>query len=69
MRKEMLEALQANAKGKLQMHRMNVEVYLNHPAGIGEHPDVMEAMEKEIQAMAEYHDQLEILETYFTGKA
>ena len=67
MRKEMLEALYAHAKGKLEMHRMNVEVYLRNPAGIGEHPDVMEAIEKEIQAMAEYHDQIEVLENYFKG--
>jgi len=44
---------------------MNVEVYLNNPVGIGEHPDVMEAIEEELKAIAEYEDQLEVLEKYF----
>jgi len=40
-------------------------VYLNNPVGIGEHPDVMEAIEEELKAIAEYEDQLEVLEKYF----
>jgi hypothetical protein len=45
---------------------MNVEVYLNNPAGIGEHPDVFEAIEGEILEMAKYQDVLDILDKYFT---
>ena len=44
---------------------MNVEVYLNNPAGIGDHPDVLEAIEKELNHIAEYHDQIEVLKKYF----
>lgn len=66
MREQMLQALRAHAKGKIEMHKMNVEVYLTNPAGIGEHPDVMEAIEKEIEAIAEYDDQLEVLDRYFS---
>jgi len=62
----MLQALRAHAQGKIEMHKMNVEVYLTNPAGIGEHPDVMEAIEKEIEAIAEYDDQLEVLDRYFS---
>lgn len=65
MREEMLKALRAHALGKIELHKMNVEVYLRNPAGIGEHPDVMEAMEKEIQQIAEYHDQIEVIDNYF----
>ena len=44
---------------------MNVEVYLTNPAGIGEHSDIMEAIEGELAQMAEYDDKLEMLEKYF----
>ena len=44
---------------------MNVEVYLANPAGIGEHPDVFEAMEGEILEMAKYHDVLYMLNLHF----
>ena len=43
---------------------MNVEVYLTNPVGIGEHPDVMEAIEKELDMIAHYHDQIEVISTY-----
>lgn len=61
----MKAALVAHAKGHIEKHRMNVEVYFNNPVGIGEHPDVIEAIEKELNMIAEYHDQLEVLEKYF----
>jgi len=44
---------------------MNVEVYLKNAAGVGEHPDILEAIEKELKVIAEYHDQLEVLNKYF----
>ena len=33
--------------------------------GVGEHSDILETMEKELGKMAEYHDQLEVLDKYF----
>jgi hypothetical protein len=65
MKEAMKAALIAHAKGHIEKHRMNVEVYFANPAGIGDHPDVLEAVEKELKVIAEYHDQLEVLEKYF----
>lgn len=61
----MIKALYSHAKGHIDKHKMNVEVYLNNPAGIGEHPDVFEAMEKEIMEMAKYQDVIDMLDKYF----
>ena len=44
---------------------MNVEVYLTNPAGIGEHSDVMEAIQGELDKMASAHDRKEMLTKYF----
>jgi septum formation topological specificity factor MinE len=46
---------------------MNVEVYLKNAVGVGgeAHPDVLEAIEKEIEVVARYHDQIEVLDKYF----
>jgi hypothetical protein len=33
--------------------------------GVGEHSDILETIEKELAIIAEYHDQLEVLEKYF----
>jgi hypothetical protein len=34
-------------------------------AGVAEHPDTLETIEKELAIIAEYHDQIEMLEKYF----
>ena len=65
MRNQMINALLAHAKGDLEKYRANVEVYLNNPTGIGEHSDVMEAVEQELDKIAKYHDQIEVLNKYF----
>lgn len=65
MRQQMLEATRAHAEAHIQKHRMNVEVYLNHPVGVGEHSDIMDAIEKELDEMAKYQDHLEMLDLYF----
>jgi hypothetical protein len=64
-RENMIEAIRSHAKGHIAKHAMNVEVYLKNAAGVGEHPDVLEAVEKELNIIAEYHDQLEVLDKYF----
>ena len=65
MREKLIKALLAHAQGDIQKHVANVEVYLENPAGIGEHSDVVETIEKEIDIIAKYHDQIEVIKTYF----
>ena len=64
-RENMIEAIKEHARGHIAKHSMNVEVYLSNSAGVGEHPDILEAVEKELEIIAKYHDQIEVLEKYF----
>jgi hypothetical protein len=63
-RQHIYDALVAHAKGHIEKHKANVEIYMEKAVGIGEHGDILETIEKELKVIAEYHDQLEILETY-----
>ena len=65
MRTTLLKALLSHAQGHLEKHKANVEIYLENSVGIGAHSDVMEAIEKELDMVAKYHDQIEILQKYF----
>ena len=65
MRTTLLKALLSHAQGHLEKHKTNVEIYLENSVGIGEHSNVMEAIEKELDMVAKYHDQIEILQKYF----
>ena len=68
MREEMIEALRKHAEGHIEKHKLNVEVILQKPVGIGEHGDVLTEAEKELKVIAEYDDQLQMLDKYFTKK-
>ena len=65
MRDQMIKALLAHAQGDIEKHKANVEIYLTNPAGIGEHSDITEAIGVELDKIARYHDQLEVINHYF----
>ena len=65
MKDRILTALKSYAQGHIDKHLANIEVYLNNPVGVGEHPDIIEAIEQELKIVAEYQDQLDILNKYF----
>ena len=64
MRERMIKALLAHAQGDIQKHLANVEIYLTNPTGIGEHSDIMEAIEHELDMIAKYMDQIEVIQKY-----
>jgi len=68
MREKMISALLAHAQGDIQKHKMNVEVYLSNPVGIGEHSNVMEAIEEELNMIAKYEDQVTVIKKHFIVK-
>tara|TARA_Y200000002_G_scaffold314919_1_gene272878 strand:+ start:462 stop:677 length:216 start_codon:yes stop_codon:yes gene_type:complete len=68
MRNQMVSALLAHAQGDIQKHKMNVEVYLTNPVGIGEHSNVMEAIEEELNMIAKYEDQITVIKKHFLIK-
>ena len=68
LRDDILQAVYDHAKGHVEKHRINVEIYLTNPAGIGEHSDIVEAIELELNEMAKYHDQIEMLKEYFDAE-
>ena len=65
MREQLVKALLAHAQGDIAKHVANVEVYLTNPAGIGEHSDITEAIEKELNIIAKYDEQVAVLKKYF----
>ncbi len=49
----MIEALKASANGEIKKHLVNIDVYLHNPVGIGEHSNIMAAVEQELDGIAE----------------
>ena len=53
------DALVKYYEGLMAKHRYNVEVYLTNPAGIGEHSDIIEAVDIELGHLVDAQDKLE----------
>ena len=68
MRNDIVKALLSHAQGDIQKHKMNVEVYLANPVGIGEHSNIMEAIEEELNMIAKYEDQVSVIKKHFIIK-
>ena len=64
LRDDLLKASKLHFKAQIEKHRINVENMLNNTVGVGEHPDIMETIEAELEKMSSYHDKLEMLD-YF----
>jgi len=65
LREKLLTASKKHFEAHIQKHIVNIEVLLDNPVGVAEHPDIMETIEQELAQIAEYHDKLEMLDTYF----
>ncbi len=61
MKDQILDALKAKYMGEMQVHRMNIDIYLANPVGIGEHPDILGAIDTEIEKLAGVTEKLQTL--------
>ena len=64
MREMLLSALKSYYVGHINKHIANVEIYLSRSTGIGEHSDIVEAMDKEIDCIEKYDSRLSMIIKY-----
>ena len=62
MQNQLIKAVRMHARGDLERAKTNVLVYMHNPAGIGEHSDVVEAIQAELDKMAIATDRLDMIE-------
>jgi hypothetical protein len=65
LRQKMLDALVADALGSIAKAKANVEVYLHNPVGIGEHPDVLAAIQEQLDIIAHEDERIEVINNHF----
>ena len=56
----------ASSEGNIAKAKANVEVYLHNPAGIGEHPDVLGAIQEQLDIIAHEEERMNVIEKYFS---
>ena len=68
LREDILKNQITYYNGLIAKHQQNVDIYLNQPVGIGEHSDVMSAIETEITAIAQAREKIEVINHYFLNR-
>jgi hypothetical protein len=61
-RETLLKALASQYQGEMDIAMANITVYQNTPAGIGEHPDVAEALDTQIEKYANAKEKYEAVQ-------
>jgi hypothetical protein len=69
MREMIIQALRDYYRGEIAKAKANVEIFLVAATGVGEHPDILESVDKLVGEIAEYDDKLVALDTHFNTSA
>ena len=66
MSAQLAKAARMHAEGELERAKTNIMVYMNQSVGIGEHADIVEAIQQELDTMEAASDRIEMIEIYFS---
>jgi len=69
LREDIVKALKQKLEGEISAHKVNVEIMLENTVGVGEHPNIIETVEKELEIIAGNEDKLSVLKKYFTDQS
>ena len=62
----LLKALIAKLQGEVEVAKANVLVYQRSPVGIGEHPEIIEAIETQIEKISNAEEKIETIQKHFS---
>ena len=69
LRENIIKALIDKFEGEISTHKINVEIMLENTVGVGDHPNITETIEQELETISKYDDKLNVLKKYFTDKS
>jgi len=65
----MINALRKKYEAEVAAAKANIDVYINNPVGIGEHPDLVGAMDLEMTKLADASDKFATLNSFYPETA
>ena len=65
MRDMILQALKTKLLGQMNGHIANIEVMMTNPVGVGDHPTIIDTIDKELMALEHANGKLNVLVKYF----
>ena len=68
MKKQIVNALIKKYEGEIAEAKANIENYMNNPVGIGEHPDVLDAINSQVLKIATAEENIQVLQKHFVDQ-
>ena len=65
MKETILDGLVANARGEIEKAKANILVYLTNAAGIGEHSDILGAIQTELDKICTNEERIDVINKHF----
>ena len=65
LRDQMVISLIQDCHAKIQMAECNVYAFLENPVGVGDHPNIMETIQEQLDIISKHKDRLNVLESTF----
>ena len=64
MRDMIIQALKTKLLGQMNSHIANIEVMVTNPVGVGDHPTIIDTIDKELGALEHANGKLNVLVKY-----
>ena len=68
MRRSILDALRARYEAEIAESDATINIYLNHPVAIGEHPQHIDEVNKLVDKIAQAKEKLDVLDEFEPAK-
>ena len=64
-KRDMLNALKKKYEAEVDVAKATIEIYLDKPVGIGEHPQFAEEIDKQLEAITCECDKIKTIDKYY----
>ena len=65
LKTRMVVALMQDCHANIQKAECNIYTFLENPVGVGDHPNIMETIQEQLDVISKHKDRLNILESTF----
>ena len=64
MKRALIDALQARYEAEIVEADATINIYLTNSVGIGEHPQFIDEIDKQVQRIADAQEKIEVLKSF-----
>ena len=65
LNQRMVTALMQDCHANIQKAECNVYAFLDNPSGVGDHPNIIETIQEQLDIISKHKDRLNVLESTF----